>query len=85
MALALSKAIGKPDLRWELISAQQVQQNLEAAGLPPISAALLVELQEGHHKGLIAEDYYQNKPVLGNIKIEDFAIDFEHAYQKQLS
>ncbi|MBS7563718.1 NAD(P)H-binding protein [Mucilaginibacter sp. Bleaf8] len=85
VASALGKAIGKPGLRWELISAEQVQQNLEAAGLPPKSASLLVELQEGHHKGLIAEDYYQHKPVLGKIKIADFAKDFALAYQKQVS
>jgi len=85
VASALGKAIGKPDLQWELISAEQVQQNLEAAGLPPKSASLLVKLQEGHHKGLIAEDYYQNKPVLGKIKIADFAKDFALAYQKQVS
>jgi len=42
-------------------------------------------LQQGHHKGWIAEDYYRNKPVLGRIKIEDFAKDFALAYQKQLS
>ena len=53
--------------------------------LPATSAALLVELQEGHHKGLIAEDYYKHKPVLGKIKIEDFAKDFALAYQKQVS
>jgi len=85
VAFALGKAIGKPDLRWELISAEQVQQNLVAAGLPPASASLLVELQEGHHKGLIAEDYYQHKPVLGKIKIDDFAKEFALAYQKQVS
>lgn len=85
VARALGKAIGKPHLNWELISAEQVQQNLEAAGLPPKSASLLVELQEGHHKGLIAEDYYNNRPVLGKIKIKDFAEDFALAYQKQVS
>lgn len=82
VASALGRSIGKPNLRWELISSEQAQQNLEAAGLPTKSASLLVELQDGLHQGLIAEDYYQNKPVLGKIKIEDFAKEFALAYQK---
>ncbi|MGY3211863.1 NmrA family NAD(P)-binding protein [Mucilaginibacter sp. HD30] len=85
IARALGEAIGKPDLQWELISAEKARQDLEAAGLPPQSASLLVELQEGHHKGLIAEDYLKNRPVLGKIKIDDFAKDFALAYQKQVS
>lgn len=85
VAKVLGEAIGKPDLQWLLISPEQAQQNLEAAGLPPKSASLLVELQSGHHKGLISEDYYKNRPVLGKTKISDFAKDFVIAYQKQVS
>jgi uncharacterized protein YbjT (DUF2867 family) len=85
VAHALGEAIGKPDLQWMLITAEQAQQNLEAAGLPAKSAALLVELQSAHHEGLIAEDYYKNRPALGKVKISDFAKDFALAYQKQVS
>jgi uncharacterized protein YbjT (DUF2867 family) len=85
VASILGEAIGKPDLQWKLISDQQAQQNLEAAGLPARSAALLVELQAGHHKGLIAEDYYKHRPVLGKIRLATFAKDFALAYQKQVS
>ena len=82
VARILGEAIGQPDLRWELISEEQAQQNLEAAGLPSGSAALLVELQAGHHKGLIAEDYYKHKPKLGKVKLPDFAKDFAAAFQQ---
>jgi uncharacterized protein YbjT (DUF2867 family) len=85
VAHVLGVAIGKPDLQWIMIPAEQAQQNLEAAGLPAKSAALLVELQSGHHNGVIAEDYYKNRPALGKVKISDFAKDFALAYQKQLS
>lgn len=81
----LGKDIGKPDLQWDIVSDTQVQQNLEAAGLPQRSAELLVELQAGHHKGIIAEDYHKHRPVLGKIKLTDFAEDFALAYQKQVS
>ena len=85
VARILGGAIGQPDLKWELISDEQAQQNLEKAGLPATSVSLLVELQAGHHKGLIAEDYYKHKPVLGKVKLTDFARDFALAYRKQVS
>lgn len=85
VASVLGKAIGKPDMEWVRISAEEAQKNLEAVGLPSKSASLLVELQEGHHKGLIAEDYYLHKPELGKLKIIDFAKEFAEAYQKQVS
>jgi len=84
VARILGEAIGKPGLQWELISGQEVQQNLERAGLPQCSAELLVELQNGHHQGIIAEDYYLNRPqTLGNIKTADFAKEFAAAYHQK--
>jgi len=85
VARILGEAIGKPDLQWDLISNEEALQNLERAGLPARSAALLVELQAGHHQGLTAEDYYKHKPVLGKVKLADFAKTFAAAYQKQVS
>lgn len=85
VAQILGEAIGKPDLKWDLISPEQAQQNLEAAGLPPSSAALLVALQTGHHTGIISEDYYKHRPELGKVKLTDFAKYFAAAYQKQVS
>ncbi|MHA4894466.1 NmrA family NAD(P)-binding protein [Pedobacter sp. PWIIR3] len=81
----LGEAIGKPNLKWELISDEQMQRNLGTAGLPAKSSALLVELQAGHHKGITAEDYDMHKPELGKIKLRDFAKDFALAFQKQVS
>ncbi|RYY61684.1 MAG: NAD-dependent epimerase/dehydratase family protein [Chitinophagaceae bacterium] len=85
VAKVLGTAIGKPGLQWEIISEEQAMQNLTVAGLPSKSAAMLVELQSGHHKGLTSEDYMQHKPVLGKVKIADFAKEFAAAFQKQVS
>jgi len=83
VARALGEAIGMPDLQWVLISDEEAKQNLLNAGLPMRSAELLVELQAGHHRGIIAEDYYLHRPeALGAIKIADFAREFALAYHK---
>ncbi|MCK8495744.1 NmrA family NAD(P)-binding protein [Spirosoma sp. RP8] len=84
VARILGEAIGKPDLAWVVISEEQMLSNLAAIGMPPKMAAVLVELQVGHHKGIIAEDYYRNRPAtLGNVKTTDFAREFAAAYHQQ--
>jgi uncharacterized protein YbjT (DUF2867 family) len=83
VARTIGEAIGMPDLQWVLISDEEARQNLVNAGLPLRSAELLVELQAGHHQGIIAEDYYLHRPeVLGEVKIADFAQEFAIAYRK---
>ncbi|NIJ54651.1 NmrA family NAD(P)-binding protein [Dyadobacter arcticus] len=84
VARILGEAIGKPDLQWIVVPGEQVQSRLEAAGMPPHMAATLVELQAGHHSGLIAEDYFVNRPAkLGNVKTTDFARDFAAAFHQK--
>jgi uncharacterized protein YbjT (DUF2867 family) len=80
VARILGEAIGIPDLQWIVVPGEQVQSLLEAAGMP----ARLVELQAGHHQGIIAEDYYRNRPAtLGKIKTADFAKDFAAAFHQK--
>ena len=84
VAKILGEAIGKPDLQWIVIPAEQMQSRLEAAGIPPHMAANLVELQAGHHRGIIAEDYYRNRPAaLGKVKTIDFAKEFALAFHQK--
>lgn len=33
--------------------------------------------------GMLYEDYYRNKPILGKVKLADFAKDFALTYNKQ--
>ncbi|CAM4067984.1 Uncharacterized conserved protein YbjT, contains NAD(P)-binding and DUF2867 domains [Pedobacter westerhofensis] len=84
VARILGQSIARPDLQWELISKEQAMENLQAAGLPLKPAELLVELQLGHHHGLIAEDYLEHRPVPGKIKMQDYAREFALAFQKQV-
>lgn len=75
-ASILGAAIGKPDLKWILISNEQYQQRLESFGINPTIAAGLTEMFSAQHSGLLLEDYYRNRPVLGDVKLVDFAKEF---------
>ena len=83
-ASVLGEAIGKPDLKWIMISNAQMLSDLEAAGMNPQIAAGLVEMYASLHSGVLAEDYYRNKPtVMGKVKLEDFAKEFAAAIAHQ--
>ena len=77
----LGAAIGRPDLKWILISSDEMQSGLEAAGMQPRIAAGLVEMYASLHNGALGEDYYRNKPaVMGKVKLTDFAKEFAAAF-----
>ena len=80
-AAVLGAAIGKPDLKWIIASDAQVQSALEGIGMNPKIAAGLVEMYGSLHNGVLAEDYHRNKPVMGKVKLEDFAKEFAAAFQ----
>jgi uncharacterized protein YbjT (DUF2867 family) len=83
-AHALGEAIGKPDLKWKTLTDGEMQKILELTGMSQNRAAIFVELQEAIHKGILAEDYYLNRPpVLGKVKIKDFAKEFAIEYNKK--
>ncbi len=76
-AKILGEAIGIPDLEWKIISDEKALNGLTAAGMNPKIAAGLVEMYGALHSGLLAEDYYKNKPeVMGKVKLADFAKEF---------
>lgn len=82
VAAILGEAIGKPDLKWEIIPDEQVLNGMLAAGMNPKTAAGLVEMQGAQGSGVLYEHYEQNKPALGKIKLRDFATDFAAAYAR---
>ncbi len=84
VASVLGHAIGKPDLKWNLISDEQTQAGFESAGLPKVTAAQLTEMYAGLHNGRMAEDYLKNRPAeMGKIKLEEAAKEFAVAYNQQ--
>jgi uncharacterized protein YbjT (DUF2867 family) len=82
-ARILGEAIGMPGLKWNLISGEQMQQGLEIAGMNPGIAAGLAEMFVSQHNGILTEDYYRHRPVLGKIKLVDFAKEFAEVFNQK--
>ena len=83
-AQTLGEAIGKPDLQWATFSDEQVRESLRQRGMPARIVDDLVALNASIHSGVMGEDYEKNKPAtMGQVKVEDFAQDFEKAFHHQ--
>ena len=85
VAHALGAAIGQPDLRWVAFSDEQMRENLLKNGLPPSTAADIVDIYASMNSGALGEDYEQHKPVLGKVKLEEFAQEFAAAFNATVS
>ncbi|WP_316805368.1 NAD(P)H-binding protein [Pedobacter nototheniae] len=83
VAAVLGAAIGKPDLQWKLFTDEQTGIALESNGISPYIANLLVELNTAIHSGAMREDYDQHQPVMGKVKLEDFAKEFAAVYHQK--
>ncbi len=75
-AQVLGEAIGKPDLQWKRISDDEARAGLEQSELPEHVVSLIVDLNASIHSGAMGEDYELHKPVMGEVKVEDFAEEF---------
>jgi uncharacterized protein YbjT (DUF2867 family) len=83
IARTLGEAIGKPYLRWSLMSDKDMLSGLKMFGVPQGRAEGIVEMNAGMHSGLVNEDYYRNRPkAMGKVKMKDFAKEFAAAYNK---
>lgn len=83
IAEVLGEAIGKPDLKWQVIPSQQLLNNWLSIGFNEQVAKGFIELQESQSNGKLYEDYNQHKPSLGKVKLKDFAKDFARAYHSE--
>lgn len=83
VARILGRAIGKPELEWKIIPDEQMLKRLIAAGVNPDTAKGFVEMNASMHSGILYENYYQNRPLLGKVKMTDFARDFAEAYYQK--
>jgi len=82
LASLLGQAIGKPDLKWVVIPDEQMLQGMIAKGMNPKIAAGFVVMNASTNNGALYEDYYRNKPTLGNRKLKEYAKEFAEIYNK---
>lgn len=83
LASILGAAIGKPYLKWETISDKQMLGGLKKFKVPLGLANDITEMNASMHSGLLYEDYYKNKPVMGKVKLKDFAKEFAVVYNQK--
>lgn len=83
IAKVLGEAIGIPDLKWQVISNEELTDNWLSIGFNEQIAKGFAEFQASQGTGALYEDYYKNKPALGKVKLSDFARDFATAYNKE--
>jgi uncharacterized protein YbjT (DUF2867 family) len=79
----LGTAIGRPGLQWVAIGDEQMTGIMKGAGMNPRIAEGLVEMNASRRGGVLYEDYFRNRPVLGNVKLTDFAKNFAAAFNKE--
>lgn len=81
IAKALGDAIGKPDLQWKVISDEELLKDWLEIGFNEQVAKGFVETQASQGSGILYEDYNQHQPILGKVKLEDFAKEFAAVYK----
>jgi uncharacterized protein YbjT (DUF2867 family) len=82
VATILGKTIGKPYLKWVLISDKQMISAIKQFGASETIARELTEMNITMHNGSLFDDYYKNKPTtFGKVKMEDFAKEFASKYK----
>lgn len=81
-AKIIGTAVGKPWLKWVLLSDKQMLQGLKMAKLPGKLAEMLVTMQAAMHSGKTLENFHRNNPKMGKVKLADFAREFAAVYKQ---
>ncbi|EHQ30073.1 NAD(P)H-binding protein [Mucilaginibacter paludis] len=82
-ATIIGTAVGKPWLKWILLTDKQMLQALKMARVPGKLAETLVEMQAAMHSGKALENFHRSQAQMGKIKLADFAKEFALAYHKK--
>ena len=82
VAAAISRAVGKPDLRYVQFSYEQVEQTLVQMGVPPKTAAYFLEMFQGMNHGIVTGLEPRSAANSTPTSIESFVKEvFAPAYQ----
>lgn len=81
LARIIGEAIGMPELEWKVLSNDQFRENLLSVGMSSGIADGFTEMNAARVTNLY-DDYNNHKPVLGKIKVRDFASEFAVVYRQ---
>jgi nucleoside-diphosphate-sugar epimerase len=82
VAEVIGEAIGNQDLKWQIVPAEQLLDEMLASGMNEWIAKGFIEMQAAQESGVLYEDFYKNKPNLGKVKLTDFAREFASVYNQ---
>jgi uncharacterized protein YbjT (DUF2867 family) len=83
VAHIIGTAVGKPGLKWIILSDEQTREGFQKQGMPALLIDQFIEMGSSAHSGKLIEDYERNKPIqMGKIKTEDFAQSFAEVFNK---
>lgn len=83
IAKVLGESIGQEDLQWKVVSDDELLKNWLEIGFNEQVARGFVETQASQRTGMLYEDYNQHTPVLGRVKLADFAKEFAAFYKNR--
>ena len=79
-ARIIGTAIGKPWLKWVLLSDKKMMQGLKMAKMPEKLASTLTKMQAAIHSGKALENFHKSGAKMGHVKLSQFATTFARVY-----
>jgi uncharacterized protein YbjT (DUF2867 family) len=80
IAEVLSAAVKKEAIPWVVFSDDQALEGMKKSGLAETFAEGYTTMGKAMREGKMQADYWKNRPALSSTKLEDFAKEFEAAY-----
>lgn len=80
VAAVLGTAIGMPDLKWLVLSKEEVLTALRNNGMTEEFARKYVELGESIHTGKLRANYDLHTPAFGTVTLEEYAGEFARVF-----
>ena len=80
VAHAIGAAIGQPNLSWVAFTDEEMRDNMVKNGAPATRAAEVVDIYASINSSKLGEDYWQHRPRLRQVNLEDFAKEFAAAF-----
>ena len=82
-AKIIGAAVGKPWLKWVLLSDKEMLRGLKMAKVPGKLAEMLTDMQAAIHGGKPLENFHRADPRMGKVKLREFAEEFAAVYRQK--